>query len=69
MNIIFPEHIDLIISLLNKHQTFITINLDNYKYKDIFVKYIDNGLLLLSKPNLIVTRKFLKYINAYKNLK
>lgn len=64
-----PENIDLIISLLNYHHTAIIVTWDNYKYKDIFKKYIDEDLLILSKPNLIVTRKLLQYIKEYKNLK
>lgn len=57
--------IDIIISCLNSHRTAITVTRENIKYKDIFKKYIDNHLLLQSKPNLIVTRKLLEYIKEY----
>ena len=57
--------IDIIISCLNNHKTAITVTKDNIKYKDIFTKYIDNRLLLQSKPNLIATRKLLGYIKEY----
>ena len=59
------NNIDIIISCLNKHKTFINVNKDNIKYKDIFKQYIDNNLLLPSKPNLIVTGKLLSYIKEY----
>lgn len=57
--------IDIIISCLNNYRTAITVTRGNIKYKDIFKKYIDNHLLLPSKPNLIVTRKLLEYIKEY----
>lgn len=57
--------IDIIISCLNNYRTAITVTRENIKYKDIFKKYIDNHLLLPSKPNLIVTRKLLEYIKEY----
>lgn len=54
--------IDIVIHYLNKHRTFITVTKENIKYKDVFKKYINNGLLIPSKPNLIVTRKLSDYI-------
>lgn len=62
------SNIDIIISCLNNHRTAITVTKDNIKYKDIFKRYIDNHLLLQSKPNLIVTRKLLEYIKEYEKL-
>lgn len=59
------NNIDIIISCLNNYRTAITVTKDNIKYKNIFKEYIDNGLLILSKPNLIVTRKLLEEIKIY----
>ena len=59
------NNIDIIISCLNNYRTAITVTKDNIKYKNIFKEYIDNGLLIPSKPNLIVTRKFLEEIKIY----
>lgn len=57
--------IDIVISCLNNYRTAITVTRDNIKYKNIFKEYIDNGLLIPSKPNLIVTRKLLEEIKIY----
>lgn len=59
------NNIDIIISCLNNYRTAITVTKDNIKYKNIFKEYIDNGLLIPSKPNLIVTRKLLEEIKIY----
>ncbi len=59
------NNIDIIISCLNNYRTAITVTKNNIKYKNIFKEYIDNGLLIPSKPNLIVTRKLLEEIKIY----
>lgn len=59
------NNIDIIISCLDNYRTAITVTKDNIKYKNIFKEYIDNGLLIPSKPNLIVTRKLLEEIKIY----
>ena len=56
------EDLDIIKSCVNNYNVYIKVTKDNIKYKDIFKKYIENGLLLQSKPNLIVTRELKKLL-------
>lgn len=60
--------IDVIIFCLNNYKTFIVVTKDNIKYKNIFKEYINNGLLIPSKPNLIVTRELLEKIKNYEKM-
>ena len=60
------ENLDIIKSCVNSYNVYIKVTKDNIKYKDIFKKYIENGLLLQSKPNLIVTRKLKEMLDNYK---
>ena len=60
------EDLDIIKSCVNSYNVYIKVTKDNIKYKDIFKKYIENGLLLQSKPNLIVTRKLKEMLDNYK---
>ncbi len=59
-------NLDIIKSCVNSYNVYIKVTKDNIKYKDIFKKYIENGLLLQSKPNLIVTRKLKEILDNYK---
>ena len=59
-------NLDIIKSCVNSYNVYIKVTKDNIKYKDIFKKYIENGLLLQSKPNLIVTRKLKEMLDNYK---
>lgn len=56
------EDLDIIKSCVNNYNVQIKVTKDNIKYKDVFKKYIENGLLLQSKPNLIVTRELKKLL-------
>lgn len=56
------ENLDIIKSCVNNYNVYIKVTKDNIKYKDVFKKYIENGLLLQSKPNLIVTRELKKLL-------
>ena len=60
------EDLDIIKSCVNSYNIYIKVTKDNIKHKDIFKKYIENGLLLQSKPNLIVTRKLKEMFDNYK---
>lgn len=60
------EDLDIIKSCVNNYNIYIRVTKDNIKYKDVFKKYIENGLLLQSKPNLIVTRKLKEMLDNYK---
>lgn len=60
------EDLDIIKSCVNNYNIYIKVTKDNIKYKDVFKKYIKNGLLLQSKPNLIVTRKLKEMLDNYK---
>lgn len=60
------EDLDIIKSCVNNYNVYIKVTKDNIKYKDVFKKYIENGLLLQSKPNLIVTRKLKEILDNYK---
>lgn len=59
------EDLDIIKSCVNNYNVYIKVTKDNIKYKDVFKKYIENGLLLQSKPNLIVTRKLKDTLDNY----
>lgn len=56
------EDLDIIKSCVDNYNVYIKVTKDNIKYKDVFKKYIENGLLLQSKPNLIVTRELKKLL-------
>ena len=62
------DNLEIIINNLDEHMTAIKVDSNNIKYANIFKEYINKGLLLKSKPYLIVTRELLEIIKKYKNI-
>lgn len=62
------EDLDIIKQYINEYNTYITVTKENYKHKDIFKKFINQGLLLQSKPNLIITRKLKEILDNNNNI-